>query len=79
MTKYPDKPNWFPKNPYPKDIFPMHESEYARIVPDPKTRTALSGCLGRGFYNAAVDDIWETICDLVDEGLITISEELKND
>ena len=54
-----DKPNWWPENPYPKEVFPMERSEYPKIVPDDKIRTALSGCLGRTFWEMASDAIWE--------------------
>ena len=53
------KPTWWPKNPYPESIFPMTESKYADIVPSPELRTALSGMLGRRFWEIASDDIWE--------------------
>ena len=59
MTK--TKPEWWPKNPYPKDIFPMEESRYAEIVPDPDIRTALSGMLGRRFWEIASDMIWDAL------------------
>lgn len=53
-----EKPEWWPKNPYPKDIFPMEESRYAEIVPNKELRTALSGMLGRRFWEVASDMIW---------------------
>lgn len=55
------KPRWWPKNPYPRDIFPMPEGRYAEIVPDPDLRTALSGMLGRRFWDAASEAIWEAM------------------
>jgi hypothetical protein len=55
------KPSWWPKNPYPEDIFPMKRSEYSKIVPDDKTRTALSGCLGRMFWDIASDAILDAL------------------
>jgi len=54
-----EKPDWWPENPYSEDIFPMKRSEYAKIVPNEKTRTALSGCLGRIFWDIASDMIWD--------------------
>ena len=54
-----DKPPWWPNNPYPEDIFPMAREEYEKIVPDPKTRTALSGMLGRIFWEIASEVIWQ--------------------
>lgn len=53
-----DKPEWWPQNPYPESIFPMHQEKYPKIVPDPDVRTALSGMLGRLFWEVASDDIW---------------------
>ena len=56
------KPDWWPKNPYPIEIFPMEDKEYAKIVPNEQMRTALSGYLGRGFWEIASDAIWSAIC-----------------
>lgn len=53
-----EKPNWWPKNPYPESIFPMQRSEYPQVVPDPHMRTALSGMLGRVFWEIASESIW---------------------
>lgn len=55
------KPDWWPRNPYPESIFPMLRSEYAEIVPDPHTRTALSGMLGREFWEIASEAIWNAM------------------
>ena len=55
------KPDWWPKNPYPEDVFPMRRSEYPKIVPDEMTRTALSGCLGRTFFDMISEDIWDRL------------------
>ncbi len=64
------KPNWWPKNPYPEDIFPMERDNYAEVVPDPKTRTALSGMLGREFWEIASRSIWDAIQEaILDERL----------
>ncbi|KKN73149.1 hypothetical protein LCGC14_0403210 [marine sediment metagenome] len=52
------KPHWWPENPYPEAIFPMHRDEYTEIVPNPRTRTALSGCLGREFWDIASETIF---------------------
>jgi hypothetical protein len=56
-----EKPNWWPKNPYPADIFIMKRDRYAEIVPDPITRTGLSGMLGREFWDIASDSIWDAM------------------
>ena len=52
-------PYWFPRNPYPSDIFPMAIEEYPKVVPDDSQRTALSGCLGRWFWEMITEDILE--------------------
>ena len=53
-----DKPEWWPKNPYPKSIFPMPRRRYAEIVPDENIRTGLSGMLGREFWDIASEMIF---------------------
>ena len=55
------KPDWWPRNPYPSDIFVMPRDQYQEIVPDPDVRTALSGMLGREFWDIASDEIWERL------------------
>jgi len=52
------KPSWWPTNPYPESIFPMPPEKYEDVVPDPKMRTALSGMLGREFWEIASGSIW---------------------
>lgn len=68
------KPNWWPKNPYPESVFPMPEERYPEIVPDPDLRTALSGMLGRRFWNIASEMIWaamyEAIEEIVEQGTV---------
>lgn len=54
-----NKPDWWPECPYPVDIFPMDLERYPEIVPDPDVRTALSGVLGRFFWELAERQIWE--------------------
>ena len=54
-----EKPDWWPKNPYPKNIFTMTIEEYVLAVPDKTLRTAISGCLGRYFWEMVSEDIWE--------------------
>jgi len=41
----------------------MDISEYEKIVPDPRIRTVLSGCLGRLFWEIASTAIWEAMKD----------------
>ena len=60
------KPDWWPDCPYPKSIFPMERDQYAEIVPDPKIRTALSGCLGREFWEIASGAIWDAMQDAIE-------------
>ena len=61
MRGYMNKPDWWPKNPYPSDIFVMSRDQYQEIVPDPDVRTALSGMLGREFWDIASNEIWERL------------------
>ncbi len=56
-----DKPIWWPKNPYPEDIFPMVRDEYSEVVPDPTKRTALSGMLGREFWDITSKSIYDAL------------------
>ena len=58
-----NKPQWWPECPYPESVFPMDISEYEKIVPDPRIRTVLSGCLGRLFWEIASTAIWEAMKD----------------
>jgi len=60
------KPSWWPKNPYPESIFPMKRDDYAKAVPDPNNRTALSGMLGREFWEIASDSIWNALRSALD-------------
>lgn len=52
-----DYPFWWPENPYPEEIFPMTEEDYVKYVPDAEERTAMSGCLGRLFWDIASKSI----------------------
>ena len=36
----------------------MTRQEYVDMFPDPQLRTAISGCLGRIFWEIASDGIW---------------------
>ena len=58
-----------PENPYPEDIFPATMDDYIEIIPDTKTRTAISGCLGRRFWNIAETMIVESIELTIKENL----------
>jgi hypothetical protein len=58
----------------------MKEERYPEIVPDPKLRTALSGCLGRLFWNIASEGIWKRFCEEVEDGrLIIVSSSLEEE
>ena len=70
------KPEWWPDNPYPKTVFPMEREAYTDIVPDPKTRTALSGMLGREFWEIASATIWEAVKDEM-ESIEQLQAEVK--
>jgi len=55
------KPAFWPKNPYPADLFVLPRESYAAIVPDEVLRTGLSGMLGREFWEIASNTIWERL------------------
>lgn len=59
----PPKPTWWPKNPYPREVFPMPPAYYAAIVPSDVLRTGISGLLGREFWDIASDAIWQAMCE----------------
>jgi len=60
------KPAWWPENPYPESIFPMTGDEYVQAIPDPQLRTAISGSLGRLFWNVASEAIWAAYLEATD-------------
>ena len=53
------KPEWWPENPYPADVFPMTLDEYVAAIPDENQRAAISGCLGRLFWDIASESIYK--------------------
>ncbi len=55
------KPEWWPECPWPETVFSMTEEEYVNAVPDPATRTAISGFLMRRGWEVASQDIHESI------------------
>jgi len=61
-------PEWWPRNPYPEDIFVMKRERYPEIVPDPDLRTGLSGMLGRVFWEVASDAIFDAMCVAMEDG-----------
>lgn len=61
------KPEWWPENPYPEDIFPMHRKEYPKVIPDSNLRGAVSGMLGRVFWDIASDAIYDAMCRAKDD------------
>lgn len=52
------KPEWWPANPYPEDVFPLTCKEYSKMF-TPQMRSSVSGCLGRMFWDIASEQIWE--------------------
>jgi len=68
-------PSWWPDNPYPVNIFTMtDEDEYVAAIPDPATRTRVSGFLGRMFFDGASESIYKRLqsrlADLEDLGVL---------
>ncbi len=55
------KPEWWPECPYSESVFPMTKEEYVCAIPDTKLRTAISGFMGRFFWNLAADEIWKAM------------------
>jgi hypothetical protein len=49
--------------PWPADIWPMTDEEYAQAVPDPHTRTAVSGFLMREGWRLCAKRIDELMKD----------------
>lgn len=60
------RPDWWPQNPYPKSIFPMPREDYSKIIKDPDKRSAVSGMLGREFWDIAERAIWHALRDEVE-------------
>lgn len=61
------KPHWWPKNPYPESVFSMQMAECIKVVPNPDNLTALSGCMGRHFWDVASDDIFEALTEQINQ------------
>lgn len=61
------KPAWWPRNPYSESVFPMPREQYPNIVPNPELRTALSGMLGREFWEIASETIWEAMIAAIED------------
>lgn len=55
------KPEWWPKCPYPEKVFTANLQDYIKAVPDERLRTAISGYLGRHFWHMASETIWEAM------------------
>lgn len=72
------KPEWWPRSPYPESIFPMPREQYSNIVPDPDKRTALSGMLGREFWDIASDSILNALQNNMAEVIETFKEPEKS-
>jgi hypothetical protein len=56
-----EKPGWWPKCPWPKDVWVMSHIDYTKAVPDPKIRTAISGLLMRKGWEIAEEDIYKRL------------------
>ena len=58
-------PTWWPQTPYPESIFPMSFKEacqrYKEAIPDGKVRTAISGALGRHFWQLGAEDVYDSL------------------
>ncbi|GAI26519.1 unnamed protein product [marine sediment metagenome] len=63
-----NKPDFWPANPYPEDIFPMKREDYPKLVPDDHQRGALSGMLGRHFWEVGSDMIWKALQEALESG-----------
>jgi hypothetical protein len=61
MSEKIEKPDWAPMCPWPRDLWPMTEAEYVAAVPDPETRTAISGFLMRRGWERAEEDIYHAL------------------
>lgn len=61
------KPDWWPDNPYPETVFPMKRDQYSKIVPNERVRTALSGMLGREFWDIASETIWDAVEEQIEQ------------
>lgn len=72
------KPEWWPKNPYPESIFPMARDEYPKVVLNPRVRTALSGMLGREFWDIASECIWDALLNKITEIIEPFDEREKS-
>ena len=69
--------DWWPENPDSEEIFPMTTADYVAFVPDGKQRTALSGCLGRIFWNIASKSIFDAMKDHLDDEHHALVEEVE--
>jgi len=58
-----ERPDWWPENPWPDDIFPMTLEEYVEAIPDPHLRSAISGNLARWAFEVTSDMILKTLKD----------------
>ena len=56
-----NKPSFWPENPYPESVWPMTMDDVAYEIRDPDMLTAISGSMGRHFYNLALEDVWELV------------------
>ena len=61
-----EKPDWWPINPYPESVWPMQLGDISEIVRDPDELTAISGCMGRHFWEVASDDVCRAVQEELD-------------
>ena len=73
MSKDKLVPSFWPDNPYPTSVFPMERDNYAEVVPDPDQRCALSGMLGREFWDIASNSIWAALQSHIEDLELAIS------
>ena len=59
------KPDWFPSCPWPEDVWTMTKEEYAKAIPDPKLRTAISGFVMRLGWELAEEEIYKRMKEVL--------------
>ena len=70
-----NKPDWWPLNPYPESVWPMTMDDVAYEIRDPDKLTAISGSMGRYFWNVASHDIWEAMGIEIEEDRLVLEQE----
>ena len=62
-----NRPDWWPSNPYPKNVFTMTTAEYVEAIPNPKLRTRISGFLGCHFWQLADKAFFEALEERIED------------